>query len=97
MRTHAILPVKTFANAKQRLDDGLDAGTRRVIAQAMFSDVLVAMRRATQVDEIVVVTADDHAAQIAGGYGPRVRVLAVRLERAQDARKRWRCTAIESA
>ena len=46
MRTHAILPVKTFANAKQRLDDGLDAGTRRVIAQAMFSDVLVALRRA---------------------------------------------------
>ncbi len=31
------------------------------------------------------------------GFGPRVRVLAVRLERAQDARKRWRCTAIESA
>ncbi len=31
------------------------------------------------------------------GFGPRVRVLAVRLERAQDARRRWRCTAIESA
>jgi hypothetical protein len=31
------------------------------------------------------------------GFGPRVRVLAVRLERAQDARERWRCTAIESA
>ncbi len=74
MRTHAILPVKTFANAKQRLDDGLDAGTRRVIAQAMFSDVLVALRRATQVDEIVVVTADDHAAQIAGGYGASVLI-----------------------
>lgn len=74
MRTHAILPVKTFANAKQRLDDGLDAGTRRVIAQAMFSDVLTALRRAKQVDEILVVTADDHAAQIAGGYGASVLV-----------------------
>jgi Family of unknown function (DUF6459) len=31
------------------------------------------------------------------GFGPRVRVLAVRLERAQDACQRWRCTAIESA
>ncbi|MDQ6822285.1 MAG: 2-phospho-L-lactate guanylyltransferase [Solirubrobacteraceae bacterium] len=74
MRTHAILPVKTFANAKQRLDDGLDAVTRRVIAQAMFSDVLVALRRAREIDEILVVTADDHAAQIAGGYGASVLV-----------------------
>jgi 2-phospho-L-lactate guanylyltransferase len=74
MRTHAILPVKTFANAKQRLDDGLDPGTRRVIAQAMFSDVLVALRRAKEIDEVLVVTADDHAAQIAGGYGANVLI-----------------------
>jgi 2-phospho-L-lactate guanylyltransferase len=74
MRTHAILPVKTFANAKQRLDDGLDSVTRRVIAQAMFSDVLVALRRAREIDEILVVTADDHAAQIAGGYGASVLI-----------------------
>jgi hypothetical protein len=31
------------------------------------------------------------------GFGPRVRVLAVRLERAGQAAERWRCTAIESA
>lgn len=72
MQTHAILPIKTFAKAKQRLDDGLDEGTRRVLAQAMVSDVLVALRRATEIDEVLVVTADDHAAQIAGGYGAGV-------------------------
>jgi hypothetical protein len=31
------------------------------------------------------------------GFGPRVRVLALRLERVDLARDRWRCTAIESA
>jgi Family of unknown function (DUF6459) len=31
------------------------------------------------------------------GFGPRVRVLAVRLERADQACPHWRCTAIESA
>jgi uncharacterized protein DUF6459 len=31
------------------------------------------------------------------GFGPRVRVLALRLERVDRARDRWRCTAIESA
>ncbi len=74
MRTCAILPVKTFANAKQRLDDGLDTATRSVIAEAMYSDVLVALRRAKSVHEILVITADDHAAQIAGGYGASVLI-----------------------
>jgi 2-phospho-L-lactate/phosphoenolpyruvate guanylyltransferase len=74
MRTCAILPVKTFANAKQRLDDGLDAASRSVIAEAMYSDVLVALRRAKSVHEILVITADDHAAQIAGGYGASVLI-----------------------
>jgi 2-phospho-L-lactate/phosphoenolpyruvate guanylyltransferase len=74
MRTVAILPVKTFAKAKQRLDESLDLGTRRVIAQAMYCDVLVALRRAKRVDEILVITADDHAAQIAGGYGASVLI-----------------------
>ncbi len=74
MRTYAILPVKTFAHAKQRLDDGLDDVTRRVIAQAMYSDVLVALRRAKEVEEILVITADDNAAAIAGGYGTSVLI-----------------------
>jgi 2-phospho-L-lactate guanylyltransferase len=72
MQTFAILPVKTFANAKQRLDGGLEMGARRVIALAMYSDVLIALRRASRVDEILVITADDQAAQIAGGYGASV-------------------------
>jgi len=72
MRTLAILPVKGFAEAKQRLAAELDSGPRRALAEAMFSDVLVALRRAAKVDGIIVVTGDPGAAQIAGGYGAGV-------------------------
>ena len=69
MPTIAILPVKSFEDAKQRLADELSAGIRRVLAEAMFSDVLVALRRARSIEEIVVVSSDPAAQQIAGGYG----------------------------
>jgi 2-phospho-L-lactate/phosphoenolpyruvate guanylyltransferase len=72
MPTLAILPVKSFAAAKQRLRDELAAGPRRALAEAMFADVLVALCRAESVDEILVVT-DDHGAQrIADGHGASV-------------------------
>jgi 2-phospho-L-lactate guanylyltransferase len=72
MSTVAILPIKSFADAKQRLQSELSPGPRRALAEAMFSDVLVALRRARSVDEVLVVTADNGAQQIAGGYGAQV-------------------------
>ncbi|MGZ4185353.1 MAG: 2-phospho-L-lactate guanylyltransferase [Solirubrobacteraceae bacterium] len=72
MRTVAILPIKSFGEAKQRLAHEFDAPTRRALAEAMFSDVLVALRRAPSVEETVVVTADNGAQRIAGGYGAMV-------------------------
>src|SRR5207248_4963581 len=45
LRTLAIVPVKTFAAAKQRLADALARGSRASLAQAMFSDVLAALTR----------------------------------------------------
>src|SRR5690349_8099907 len=68
----AILPMKSFHEAKRRLADGMTPGERRVLAQAMFSDVLVALRRARAVEAVLVVTADPDAQQIAGGYGATV-------------------------
>ena len=53
-RTIAVLPVKRFGAAKQRLDNGLSEGTRRALAEAMVTDVLIALRRATRVDEVLV-------------------------------------------
>lgn len=72
MATVAILPVKTFTEAKRRLRTGLSPGERRALAEAMFCDVLIALRRCTSVSSVLVVS-DDHGAQrIAGGYGAHV-------------------------
>ena len=67
MRTLAIVPVKGFGEAKQRLSASLARGARSSLAQAMFSDVVAALGRARRVDEIVVVTADPAAEQLAHG------------------------------
>jgi 2-phospho-L-lactate/phosphoenolpyruvate guanylyltransferase len=68
MRTCAVLPVKRFDDAKQRLDRALNAGTRRALAEAMVSDVLHALRRATSVDAVVVVTGEHGAQALARAY-----------------------------
>ena len=73
MSTIAILPVKRFGAAKQRLAAALGAGSRQALAQAMFSDVLASLRRVPGVDSVVVVTADRVAESAA--LGERVQVL----------------------
>jgi 2-phospho-L-lactate guanylyltransferase len=72
MKTFAILPMKTFGEAKQRLDEELQPGPRRALAEAMFCDVLVALRRANAIDQVLVVSSDHGAQRIAGGYGAMV-------------------------
>jgi 2-phospho-L-lactate guanylyltransferase len=72
MRTLAILPIKSLDAAKQRLAAELDAAPRRALAEAMFSDVLVALRRAHRVDAVLVVSRDHNAQRIAGGYAAMV-------------------------
>lgn len=72
MRTAAILPVKTFAQAKQRLRFGLAPHDRRALVEAMFADALVALGRVPALERIVVVSGDRTAQRIAGGYGATV-------------------------
>jgi 2-phospho-L-lactate guanylyltransferase len=72
MPTLAILPIKRFDEAKQRLEEGVRPLPRRALAEAMFADVLVALRRSGGVDEILVVTADKGAQQMAGSHGAHV-------------------------
>jgi 2-phospho-L-lactate guanylyltransferase len=67
-RTIAVLPVKRFGAAKQRLDNGLSEGTRRALAEAMVTDVLIALRRSTLVDEVLVVSGETMAVALAAGY-----------------------------
>ena len=72
MSTLAILPVKPFSDSKQRLAEELNGGPRRALAEAMFSDVLTALRRARSVSAIVVISSDHNAQRIAGGHGVEV-------------------------
>jgi 2-phospho-L-lactate/phosphoenolpyruvate guanylyltransferase len=69
MRTFAILPIKSFSQAKQRLRAELSDADRRALVDAMFSDVLVALRRVPALESIVVVSGDRVAQRIGQGYG----------------------------
>ena len=72
MRTVAILPVKNFGAAKQRLSPTLGVGARQALAQAMFSDVLSSLRKVERLDSITVVTADPAVNAAAHGIGVTV-------------------------
>jgi 2-phospho-L-lactate guanylyltransferase len=72
MRTLAILPVKSFGAAKQRLARALGMGSRQALAQAMFADVLASLQRVDGLDAVAVVTADPVAEAAARGRGALV-------------------------
>jgi 2-phospho-L-lactate guanylyltransferase len=69
MRTIAILPIKRFGAAKQRLAGQLGSGARQALVQAMFQDVLAALRHVDGLDAVAVVTANATAARAAHGEG----------------------------
>jgi 2-phospho-L-lactate guanylyltransferase len=72
MRTVAILPVKSFPRAKERLRSGFSPELRRGLAEAMFGDVLAALMRADGIDQILVVSAGELARKTAEDHGVRV-------------------------
>ena len=72
MPTLAVLPMKGFARAKQRLSGEVSSAPRRALAEAMFADVLIALRRCPAVDATIVVTRDLSAQRLAGGHGADV-------------------------
>lgn len=57
----AVVPVKDFHTAKQRLSHWLSPEQRRELAAAMLSDVLRALGKATGLDQIVLVTREPQA------------------------------------
>ena len=86
MSTIAILPVKSFGAAKQRLAPALGVGSRQALALAMFSDVLASLRRVPGLDAVAVVTADRFAE--AAALGERVQVVRDTEEAGQSAAAR---------
>jgi 2-phospho-L-lactate guanylyltransferase len=65
VRTVAVLPVKSFTRAKQRLGEAVGGAGRQELAAAMVGDVLSALRAVEALAEIVVVTAEPLAARAA--------------------------------
>lgn len=72
MNVVALMPVKGFHNAKQRLSPLLSGAAREVLAETMFRDVLRQVRLARGLTGTYVVTGDDKVAAIAASAGAEV-------------------------
>jgi len=68
----AVLPVKRFGAAKQRLAAGIEEDRRRELAGAMVADVLDAIAEARAIDRLIVVSGDPIAQELASEAGAEV-------------------------
>ena len=68
----AVVPVKEFAGAKQRLSPCLSPEERRALATIMLEDVLEALGAVHELAGLFVVTVDSAATSLAGRYGARI-------------------------
>jgi 2-phospho-L-lactate guanylyltransferase len=72
MNVAALLPVKGFRHAKQRLAPLLSSAARETLAETMFRDVLRQVKLARGLAGTYVVTGDDKVAAIAQAGGAEV-------------------------
>jgi len=72
LKATAVLPVKRFAAAKQRLAAGVEDERRPDLVAAMLEDVLEAIGAARSIERTIVVTAEPRAAALAGAAGAEV-------------------------
>jgi 2-phospho-L-lactate/phosphoenolpyruvate guanylyltransferase len=68
----AVVPVKEFEGAKQRLSSVLSPEERRALAITMLADVLDAVSAVGELAGVLVVTVDPAATSLAARYGARV-------------------------
>lgn len=71
MRTLAILPVKSFPQAKQRLSDELEPELRQALAEAMLRDVLEALAQTRHLTGVLVVSPHPRPRELAELAGIR--------------------------
>jgi len=69
MRTAAILPVKRFAQAKQRLGASVADELRLALARAMVADVMLALAQTDAIERTIVVTGESSVAADARDAG----------------------------
>jgi 2-phospho-L-lactate guanylyltransferase len=68
----AMIPVKDFVNAKQRLSGVLSPSERRALSQAMVEDMLECLGHVAGIDGVLLVSDDPGAELLAYRYGARV-------------------------
>ncbi|HMC06703.1 MAG TPA: 2-phospho-L-lactate guanylyltransferase [Solirubrobacterales bacterium] len=85
VRATAIVPVKRFGAAKQRLLEALDRPQRAVLVRAMLADVLSAATAAEGVERVIVVTGEGRAERIALRLARRVATPIEVLREPRDA------------
>jgi 2-phospho-L-lactate guanylyltransferase len=69
LKATAVLPVKRFAAAKQRLAPGIGSTHRSELAAAMLEDVLEAIDAARSIERTIVVTSEPRAIELARANG----------------------------
>jgi 2-phospho-L-lactate guanylyltransferase len=74
----AVVPVKEFEGAKQRLSSCLNPEERRALATIMLEDVLDAVSAVRELAGMLVATIDPVATSLAGRYGARIVTEAAR-------------------
>jgi 2-phospho-L-lactate/phosphoenolpyruvate guanylyltransferase len=72
LKATAVLPVKRFGAAKQRLAAGIDDERRVELAEAMLGDALDAIGAARSIERTIVVTTESRAAEAAEAAGAEV-------------------------
>ncbi len=79
----AIVPLKPFSEAKQRLKSELTSKARADLAKAMAADVLTALKAAVDIGRILVVSRDPEVAELAVKMG--VECFSTQLDRDLNA------------
>jgi 2-phospho-L-lactate/phosphoenolpyruvate guanylyltransferase len=69
MRTAAILPIKRFAQAKQRLGASVADPLRLELTRAMVGDVLAALTETASIERTIVITGEPSVADTARAQG----------------------------
>jgi 2-phospho-L-lactate/phosphoenolpyruvate guanylyltransferase len=69
VRTAAILPVKRFSRAKQRLSTSVTDPLREQLAGAMVADVLLALSQTESIERTILVTREPAVADLAREHG----------------------------
>lgn len=74
LHTTAVVPVKGFSIANERLDGLLSADERKRLAEALFLDLIVKLPRARCLDDLLIVTSDESIARQARWFGHKVLI-----------------------